>query len=353
MKRDSFVDLLRELCLTHAISGHEQSMVRRIQSAFSPSDEIHTDYFGNVYIKIKGSGIAPSLMLIAHTDEVGCIVNNILPNGLLAFKTVGCIAENTLPATRVLVGDLPGTVTSPPAHMLANIPGGTWATYIDIGAESREDAIAMGVRIGSPVSFDTSFIRIGKNRLLSRCIDDRVGCAILIALFEEIKKCDNTPPGDIWLAFSVREETTMSGAKMLVDNIRPDCAIAIDTVPVDDTHVNDPLLRIGGGPVLQLMEGVMRAFVGNSAHPGLVRALCDQATDKKIPLQFCAEVGVWTTDGHAIHQSGGGTPSAYVSIPRRYAHSASELMDLRDAENALLLLRELIFSMDKVSLNFI
>ena len=70
-------------------------------------------------------------------------------------------------------------------------------------------------------------------------------------------------------------------------------------------------------------------------------------------LQFCAEVGVWTTDGHAIHESGGGTPSAYVSIPRRYAHSASEVMDLRDAEHALCLITELVYTMDRVSLDFI
>lgn len=353
MNTEGFVELLRSLCLAHGISGHEQAVVRKLRDQLTEYPDLNIDNFGNISVKIKGSGKAPSLLFMAHTDEVGCVVNRILPNGLLSFKTVGCVAESTLPTTRVRVGELIGTVTSPPAHMAANVAGATWDTYIDIGAESREDAEAMGVRIGDPVSFDTDFIRIGKNRLLSRCIDDRVGCAILVTLLNELKASGQTPPGDVIFAFSVREETTMTGAKMLVNRLRPDCAIAIDTVPVDDTHVPDPQLRIGGGPVLQLMEGVMRSYVGNCAHPALVDALCSSARSANVPVQLCAEVGIWTTDGHAIHESGDGTPSAYVSIPRRYAHSASEVMDLRDAENALCLLSDLIFSMDKVSLSFV
>ena len=167
-------------------------------------------------------------MFVAHMDQIGAIISEITQAGLLMYKTVGCVDKASLPATRVLVDGIPGAVSAPPAHMASSLDN--VLSYIDVGAECKEDVHAMGIDIGSQVSFDTQFTSLGKNRICSHSIDDRIGCAILIILYEYLKA--SAPEGDVVLAFSVREEATMAGAAMLVDKCAPGWAIAVDTVPM-------------------------------------------------------------------------------------------------------------------------
>lgn len=352
MNEERFVSNLRKLCLSKGISGQEQEVVRQISSLLNQTTEekVQIDSFGNLAVRIPGKGEAPSIMLVAHSDEVGGIVNDILSNGLLAFRTVGCVSKKSLPATRVSVGDLPGTISASPAHLEVLDSQSTWDLQIDIGALNAEDAFKMGVNIGDPVTFSTDFVRLGLHRVCSRAIDDRVGCAILLELLSSVEKC---PAGDIIFAFSVREETTMSGSHMLAQRFEPNCCLAIDTVPSNDTESSKPVFSIGNGPVLQLMEGVTAAYVGNSVHPGIKKALLMASEKGQVPVQLCAEVGSWTTDGSALHRANEGVPTGYVSIPRRYAHSSSEVMDLRDAFGAINLLEALINNMSSIDLRFI
>lgn len=348
MDREKLVNNLRELCMVHGVSGQEQEVVRLLKKKLSGYEGFFIDSFGNVCVHIKGRNMAPSLMLVAHSDEVGGIVSRILPNGLLAFRTVGGIDPDTLPAARVLVGGLKGTVSCVAAHMRAQ--SGKGELFIDIGAEDVEEAAAMGVSVGDGVTLDTEFAFLGSNRVCSRAIDDRVGCAVLIDVLEGLT---DAPLGDLYFAFSVHEETNMSGAHMLAERYRPDCAVAVDTVPINDVYQSAPGLTVGGGPVLQLMDGVQTAFSGNCAHPGVKAALLKVAGNAGIPVQLCADAGSWVTDADSIHRAGTGIPTGYVSVPRRYAHSASEVLDLRDAYAAAALLSELIREMDGISLSFI
>lgn len=348
MINEGFVNNLRELCMTHGVSGQEQAVVRMLKEKFAHHPGLFVDNFGNICVHIKGQGLAPSLMLMAHSDEVGGIINGILPNGLLSFRIVGGVDPDTLPAARVLVGGLKGTVSCVAAHLRNETTRKD--LFIDVGAENAEDAKQLGVSIGDSVTLDTEFVFLGKNRVCSRAIDDRVGCAILIEVLENLK---STPLGDVYFAISVREETSMSGAHILASQYLPNCAITVDTVPINDIYQTVPGRSIGGGPVLQLMDGVFTAFSGNCAHPGIKAALLATAREADIPVQLCAEVGSWVTDADTLHKAGTGVPTAYVSIPRRYAHSASEVLDLRDAYHGVKLLSALIASMDRINLSFI
>lgn len=345
-----FVKLFKELCNVPSISGMEQQMARSVRSELTiRGAKVESDRMGNVYTCIKGKGNALSLMFIAHMDEVGGIITGICDNGLLMFHTAGFVDESSLPAIRVRVDGNPGTISAPPAHTSADAGTERQPLCIDVGAESSADVREMGIEIGSMVTYDTPFTLLGKHRVCGHALDDRVGCAMLITLFEHI---DFEPEGDVWLGFSVREETTMTGAGMLVDRIKPDWAVAVDTVPIR-LAVGDSGIDLGKGPVLQMAEGVMKAYVGNVVHPGIRSALKGAATAANVSCQFCAEVGSWTTDGDIIHRSNLGTPCGYISVPRRSAHSASEVMDLRDALNGVKLMESLIKRMDKVILDFI
>ncbi len=344
---DDFTNLLTKLCAAKGVSGQEQEVVSLIKTELEGRcDEVSVDHMGNIIAVKKGSGTAPTLLMVAHTDEVGAIINEVRDNGLLSFKTVGYVSEPALQAIRVMVGNCPGVIGAPPAHTAK--PGDAVELIIDIGASSKEEVLSMGVNVGTPVTFLGELLKLGGYRVTSHAIDDRVGCAVLLSLLDKV----NNPSGDVIFGFSVREETTMTGATMIANRTRPDCAIAIDTVPTDDIK-SAGKFRIGAGPVMQLMEGVMKSYVGNAVHPGIKKALLSASEASENPVQLCAEVGGWTTDGHALHQAAEGIPTGYLSIPRRYAHSPAEVLDLRDPIAAVDILAELIEKMDKINLDFI
>lgn len=348
MTDSDFVVLFEKLCSIPGVSGQEQNVAKAIKAELiSRGAQVSTDRLGNVSAVIKGQGKAPSLMFIAHMDEVGAIVSEVCDNGLLNFRTVGCVAAATLAATKVLVDGVPGAISAPPAHM---DKGEAPRLYIDVGAESKEEVYEMGIDVGSMVSFDTAFTTMGKNRVCGHALDDRVGCTMLIKLLEDI---DFVPDGDVILGFSIREETNMTGAGMLVDMHKPDWAVPIDTVPMRMSSGGRPLIDIGKGPVFQLAEGVMSAYVGNFVHVGVKKALIKAARDANMPYQLCAEVGDWTTDGDTITRANGGTPSGYLSIPRRSAHSAAEVMDLRDPLRGVEIMKALIKNMSEIELDIV
>ena len=348
--KDEFISLMQHLCSCPGISGQEQRIVKSVVDALVPyCDDIRVDNMGNVSAVFKGSGCAPSLMLVAHTDQVGAIVSEITDAGLIMFKTVGCVDSASLSATPVLVENCPGAISAPPAHMAAK--DGPAPLYIDVGAECRQDVLDMGINIGSQITFTTPFTPLGKTRLLSHSIDDRVGCAILLSLAKHLS--DNRPEGDVILGFSVREETTMAGAFMLVNSCKPDWVIAIDTVPMKMSPNGNSIIDLGRGPVFQLAEGVISSFSGNFVHPGVKSALIKAANDAGVHYQLCAQYGDWTTDGNTINRANCGTPSGYLSIPRRNAHSAAEIMDVRDALDGIKILQALIRDMSGINLSFI
>jgi len=345
----SFTELFSSLCALPGISGQERRVAAAVRDELlRRGADVKADTMGNVCARIKGKGNAPSLMFIAHLDEVGAIVSEISENGLILFRTVGCVDQNSLPSARVRVAGCPGAVSAPPAHMAKGASAGR--LYIDVGAESKAQVLEMGINIGSMITFDTPFVQLTENRVCGHALDDRVGCTMLIKLFEKI---DFQPEGDVIFGFSVREETTMAGAGMLVDRQKPDWVVAIDTVPMRMSSSGAPVIDLGRGPVFQLAEGVMGSFVGSFVHEGVKDALISAAQEAKSPYQLCAEVGDWTTDGDTISRGNGGTPGGYLSIPRRSAHCASEVMDLRDPLNGIDILYTLVKNMNCVKLELI
>lgn len=356
--KDDLKRLLVELTSLPGVSGFEQQVVRRVAEKLQEtSDKVEVDKFGNVYAFKEGSADGPTLMVLAHADEVGAIVSEILPNGLLKFKTIGVVSDAILPATRVKVAGINGVIGSIPAHLEMGSTFGivnSQATLsIDIGAASAEEARSWGIEIGTPVTFAGEIAEMGNpDRICGHAIDNRVGCAIIIRLLEELKNIDF--PGKVVGVIAVQEETSMSGARIAANRIKPDCAIAVDTVPADDTSNRGSIkFAIGCGPVIQLGDGVQRAFVGNFAHPAIKQTILKAAAEQGIPVQLAAEIGHWTTDAAAIHTAGEGIPTGYISVPRRYAHSPAEVMDINDAVGAVQILKGVIGELGTINLRFV
>jgi putative aminopeptidase len=338
--------LLLELSAIPAVSGMEQALVRVLLEKFKPlADEVSVDAFGNLFAVRRGPEGSPRLMISAHSDEVGGVVTAISAEGFLRFRPVGVIDPNILPATRVLVDQrIPGTVVCLPGHSGADAVNTKRDLFVDVGAHDLEEAKDWGLDIGVGIAFDSPVVSLKNPRLvMGKSLDNRIGCTELLKLFERIQ---GVPiPLTLYGVVTVQEEIGMRGARMAAARVSPDYAIALDTVPLDDapTHcMPDAPYGVGHGPVIQMWEGKAEQFLGTVAHPGVTDLIFRTAKMLNISVQRSAAYGMWVTDGAAIHVSGAGIPTGFISTPRRYGHTPNEVLDLADAQAAIQLLTAIV-----------
>jgi endoglucanase len=249
-----------------------------------------------------------------------------------------------------LVGnDIHGVIGAPPAYLEGRTNQDkarhTENLFIDIGARDEAEARTWGVSEGDQVTFVNPPWQLGSSeRICGKAIDDRIGCAVLLQLMTNLASVQ--VPLTVCAVISVQEEATMSGAGMVSYRVQPDFAVALDTVPSFDTpdasFLDAAPIALGNGVVLQLAEGVPQAYRGTFVHPGVRDLLIRTAIQERIPYQLSALYGYWTTDAAAVHDSRSGIPTGFVSIPRRYAHSPSEVLDINDAVAALRLLEAVV-----------
>jgi len=343
---DKLFDQLQELTALHGVSGCEQEVVKALKEKFLPlSDQVLVDSFGNLSALKRGNQNGPRFMISAHSDEVGCVVTHISRNGFLGVCPVGVIDPRILPGTRMVVDQrITGTVVCVPGHTSTNQNEFSKNLLLDIGAKSDVQVQKLGISVGSTASFSSPLTRTSQSdRVIGKAIDNRVGCAILLQLFEQLQGKDF--PGELFGVVTVQEEIGMMGARMIAHRIHPDFAIVLDTVPLDDTPLNsmpDVPITMGAGPVIQLRTGKNSVFIGCVAHKKITDLLVTSAQDLDLPLQQTAAYGKWVTDADAIHQSQDGIPTSFLSIPRRYGHTPNEIADLGDVRSAIEILVHLV-----------
>jgi putative aminopeptidase FrvX len=327
---------LEKLSNACGVTGREEEVRKLMIKLMKPyADDVMVDKLENVIAIKKGKKSAPKVMLAAHMDEIGLMVKTITKEGFLKFAKMGGIDDRILLAQRMIVhssnGPLSGIIGSKPPHIQKEQERKKVVTYdelfIDIGAESREDAHKIGVKIGDPVSFDAKYARIeGKDVVIGKAFDDRAGCAIMIEALKLVEKTDCT----ICAVGTVQEEVGLRGAGTAAFGIDPDIGIALDvTIAGDVPGVNefDSNVKMGKGPALTVTDA------GLITHPKVLRLLLDVAEQNKIPYQL--ETGLLgTTDAARISLTRQGVPSGTVSVATRYIHSPSSMLSLKDAENS-------------------
>jgi len=310
-------------------SGRENRVAEVVTQMIKDKvDEISSDAMGNLIAVKKGSG--KKIMLAAHMDEIGLIITTIDDKGFLRFGTVGGVLPLISLGQRVVFENgLTGVVwyeESIESMKDAKID----KMYIDIGAKTREQAREL-VEIGDMAVFEGRPVE-QNGLIISKALDDRVGCAILAELARRCPATDN----EIYYVFTTQEEVGLRGARTAAYAIRPDLAIAIDVTRTGDTPKSKPgAVSLGEGPAIKVKDNSV------IAHPRIRERLVDCARENGIPFQF-EVVDKGGTDAGSIHITAGGIPSGGVSIPTRFIHSASEIVDIEDVENAARLLEAFI-----------
>jgi endoglucanase len=333
------LELLRELSNAAAVSGDEGAVRRPVMEAVRPHvAELRVDALGNVLAvkPAEGKRGAPRVLLAAHMDEVGLMIVDHDSDGGLRFEVVGSISERVLLGKPVVVGPkrVPGVIGTTPVHLL----GGerrqavvkTGQMRIDIGATSQE-AARRQVAVGERAAFATEFAVLD-GALRGKALDDRLGCAVLIALLR-----GGPYPVTLHAAFTVQEEVGLRGARVAGYALEPEAALALDCTPANDlpdsrgrenTQYN---ARLGQGPV------IYRADRSTISDNRLVEHLTRTAQANALPYQF-RQPGGGGTDAGAIQRGRTGVPVASVSVPARYLHGPAALTRTADAEQTLRLL---------------
>jgi putative aminopeptidase FrvX len=344
----TLVENLGKLSNACGVAGREDEIKSLMSRFLKPYvDEVKEDRLGNIIALKEGRKNAPRLMLAAHMDEIGLLVKSISKEGFLQFVKMGGIDDRVLLAQKVMVcsekGLLHGIIGSKPPHIQKEDERKRVLAYdelfIDVGAQSQEEARKMGVRIGDPVEFDIKFARIGKDLVIGKAFDDRAGCAVMVEMMERLKKADCT----VYAVGTVQEEVGCRGAMTSAFGICPDLGIALDVTISGDTpgvKEGEAPVKLGKGPSLGIADG------GLITHPKVLRLLVDAAEENEIPYQLEAGLG-GTTDASRISLAREGVPSGPLSIPTRYIHSPTSLISLKDAENVVKLLSAAIKNIPK------
>lgn len=348
----TILERLTALARLDAVSGQEQPVVAHLRDALvGVVDELLVDAVGNLHAVRRGPRPGPTVLIAAHTDEIGLVVKAVERDGFLRFDVVGGVLPNLLPARMVRVRGHVGVVGMRAGHFQSAEERGRApapaSLYVDVGARSADAVAAMGIGVGDPIAFANDAVAFGPDGsfVAGKAIDNRLGCAVAWALLEGAAP----PAGTLVVAFTSQEEVGLKGAGVAGERWRPDLAIAVDTMPSGDTPdmslTRDLNVRLGAGPALQVLAG--QAGRGFLVHPAVARYLRDLAAETETPLQVTTFTG-GNNDAATMAWSGTGVPAASLCLPRRYAHSPAEVADLRDADATLRLLEALVARMDRL-----
>ncbi|MEM8788690.1 MAG: M20/M25/M40 family metallo-hydrolase [Pseudomonadota bacterium] len=344
---------LADLVAIPGLSGHEDRVRRAIAGMLGM--ETRTDRLGNLVATFPGDPDLPSVMVFAHMDQQGFVVRKVDPDGLIRLERLGGVPERALPAQAVTlcVGagrDVPGVIGHKSHHATAPeekyrvIPYG--ALYVDAGFSTAAEAAAAGIAIGTPVVYAPRFLDLAGGRVAGTALDDRAGCAVLVALAERLRARAGGPT--VHLAFTVQEEFNLRGAQPLAQALAADIAIQLDLMLATDLPdmADRGQMRLGGGPGLGRYSFHGRGTLnGLIPHPAVVGLIERAAAAEAIPLQMSAQTGI-LTDAAYVQLTGAGVACAELGFPMRYSHSALEVCDMADLDALLQLLGAVLARID-------
>lgn len=316
--------LIKTLCAERGISGDEGRVRAVIEKQLEGKCNLSVDPLGNLIAVKRGEKPQKKMVLFAHMDEVGVLITAVTDEGLLKFSPIG-IDPRVLHGRRVRIGDtgILGVIGAKAWHHLdkdereAELK--SEGLYIDIGASSKEEAASV-VNLGDAACFDAPFCEFGEGMLLSRALDDRVGCALLIDLLR------TDGPWELTGVFTCGEESSLFGATAAAYAVAPEIAIILETTTAGD---------IEGAPADKVVCALKKGPVVSFADKGtlydreLYALAFNVAKERGIEIQ--TKEGIFGgNEARVVSRAGAGAKTMAISVPCRYLHSASCVAALQD-----------------------
>lgn len=349
------LELIAKLSNSFGPPGFEEEVVDLIVSQLE-GFACEWDYMNNLYVHHPHNRPGkPVIMLDAHTDEVGFMVHSINDNGTLNFIGLGGWAGSNIPAHEVIIKTGDGkkhtgiTVSKPPHFMTAEEKAGNSLTIeqmtIDVGTSSKkatEDIF--GIKAGDPICPKVSFSYNDKTDvMLGKAMDNRLGCAAVIKILEEL--IDEDLPYNLVGAFATQEEMGLRGAAVTSQTIAPDFAIVFEGTPADDLYTTETLSQaaLHNGPQIRHLDS------SYLAHRRFIDYAKQIAHDHNLPYQSTVRRSGGTNAGK-IHLSGKGVPVLVLGIPSRFIHTHYAYSSLSDFKHTVALGLALIRNFDPEAL---
>ena len=328
------MELLRRLCSTPGVSGREERVRDLIIKEMTPLvDKLEVDTLGNI-IGFKRGTLRKKVMLSAHMDKIGFIVNYIEEEGFIRFLPVGGFDPRILLAQRVVIHgqeDVIGIIGSKPVHLLTEEEKKKEIRmeelFIDVGLPLER--VKVLVRIGDPITIERELKEVG-DTVSGKGLHDRLGVYVMLEALQRLKE----NKVDVYPVATVQEEVGLRGAGVSTYGIEPDIGIAIDITVASDLpqiEKHRQVTQLGKGVAITVMDSY------TISHPLLVDFLRKIAEEEGIPHQM-EVMPRGGTDAGGMQRTKTGIPVATISVPLRYAHSSVEMAHRNDIDNSIRLL---------------
>jgi len=332
-------ELLFKLSNLNAVSGSEYLLKNTLSDAFKDYvDDIDEGNLGDFIAHKKGSSDGKfKIMIAAHADEVGLLVTGIDERGFIHFNEVAGIDPKTLPAQEVIIHgkrDVYGVIGAKPPHVLSSDDMKKAVKIEDMVIDTGldKDEVLKLITIGDFITIKREAKNLLGNFMTGKALDDRSGIAILYECARELQKMNHY--ADVYFVSSVMEETGCGGVSTSTYKINPQIGIAVD-VTFGDTYLDDDDVDGDCGKGIPI-------YVGPNLHPKLTEKLIEVAKENNIPHSISVSPGATGTDAWEMQIQREGVPTLLISLPLKYMHTSTEVIDYRDVKTAGKLLAQFI-----------
>ncbi len=301
-----------------------------------------TPYANHTYLDIYGTAVAVlgnmdskyKVVIEAHADEIGWYVSYIDDDGYIRVVNNGGSDNLITPSMRVNLWTKNGPITGIFGHPAVHIQDkdlkiNLESMFIDVGSSSKKKTLALGIEVGTPITFQDSYLELGEDWITSRALDNKIGGFMIAEVARKIFEKEISLPYQLHIVNAVQEEIGFKGAKMIASNIKPDVAIVLDVCHDTQSPCYD-IIKQGD---FKASKGLVLS-VAPSVHNNLLRFIRETLDDNSLPYQLSA--GDYTgTDTDVFAYTGSGIPSCLISLPIKYMHTTVETCAKIDVKNII------------------
>ncbi len=348
---DRVLRLLEELSNAPGPSGFEGPVREIVERELRAAGlEVSTDGMGSVIAALPGASGGPRIMLAAHLDEVGGMVRYITPEGMVKFRLLGGWLDSALQDQRWTIMTAKGPVTALSGIRSPHITAPSDYdrvtprndVFMDVGARSKQEAEALGIRAGDGIAPASSFTEVPGGRYVGKAMDDRVGLVLMIETLRRLKEQGAKLPNTTYFVGTVQEEVGLRGAHTAVEAVKPDLGMSLEVGLASDhpgAQLDRAQERLGAGPTIYLADAQM--IVNLKLRDFILRV----AAEHHIPMQTEVTEG-GSEDSAELQRFDAGKPSVNLAVAARYLHSHNSMIERRDLDRAVDLLVDLLPLLD-------